>query len=396
VSLALDLSSTAHCPAQTGVQRVCRQLFAQLAATGHTPVPLIFDRYARRWRVPDRAELACLSPTAAERPARRRGEVWTFTQKLRGHLARFPEPDWATLRGVPVLAPEIFQPNTFAAYSTLRHHLASPIGAIFYDAVVLRHPELSPPASVARFPAYLRELATLDGVAAISDASRAELLDHWSRLGLPNTPPVVTIPLGLDPPPPLHPPTLEDPRGPLILSVGTIEGRKNHLALLEAAEILWAEGRHFRLTLAGMHRPETASPALHRAVELRAAGRPLETPGAVSESRLHELYAACRFTVYPSLYEGYGLPVAESLAHGRPCICGSGGALAEVSTGGGCLLVPELTPENLARALRVLLVNEVFYRRLGTETAERRFPTWADYARNAAAWLATLTPRQPS
>ena len=394
--LALDLSYTAHCPAQTGVQRVCRQLFAQLAATGHAPVPLIHDRYARRWRAPDAAELACLSPTAAEHPARRRGEVWSLAQNLRGRLGLFTEPDWAALRGLPILAPEIFRPDTFAAYSTLRQRLGGPIGAIFYDAVVLRHPDLSPTSSVARFPAYLRELATFDGVAAISDASRAELLDHWSRLGLQHTPPAVTIPLGLDPPPPLLPPTSEDPHGPLILSVGTIEGRKNHLALLEAAEILWKEGRRFRLTLAGLHRPETAASALLRAKDLHAVGRPLSAPGAVSESRLHELYAACHFTVYPSLYEGYGLPVAESLAYGRPCVCGSGGALAEVAHGGGCLVVPDPTPENLAQALRNLLVDENLYRRLGTEAAQRRFPTWADYARNAAAWLQSLTLHQPS
>jgi glycosyltransferase involved in cell wall biosynthesis len=396
VPLALDLSYTAHCPAQTGVQRVCRQLFAQLAATGRAPVPLIHDRFARRWRAPDHTELAFLSAATAERPARRRGEVWSLAQNFRGRLGLFAEPNWPALRGLPILAPEIFRPETFAAYSILRQRLGGPIGAIFYDAVVLRHPDLSPPASVTRFPAYLRELAIFDGVAAISEASRAELLDHWSRLGLQHTPSVVTIPLGLEPPPPTLPPTSEDPLGPLILSIGTIEGRKNHLALLEAAEILWSEGRRFRLTLAGLPRPETAAPALHRAADLRAAGRPLDTPGAVSETRLHELYAACRFTVYPSLYEGYGLPVAESLAHGRPCVCGSGGALAEVAAGGGCLVVPDPTPENLAQALRSLLVDDAFHRRLGTEATQRRFPTWADYARNAAAWLETLTPHPRS
>jgi len=396
VSLALDLSYTAHCPAQTGVQRVCRQLFAQLAATGHAPVPLIHDRFARRWRAPDRAELGCLSPATAEHPARRRGEIWSLAQNFRGRLGLFAVPNWPALRGLPILAPEIFRPETFAAYSTLRQRLGGPIGAIFYDAVVLRHPDLSPPASVARFPAYLRELATFDGVAAISEASRAELLDHWSRLGLQDTPAVVAIPLGLEPPPPISSPIAEDRHGPLILSVGTLEGRKNHLALLEAAEILWREGRQFRLTLAGLHRPETAAPALLRATELHALGRPLSAPGAVSESRLHELYAACRFTVYPSLYEGYGLPVAESLAYGRPCICSSGGALAEVAAGGGCLVVPNPTPEHLAQALRALLLDEDLYRRLGTEATQRRFPTWADYARNAAAWLETLTPHPRS
>jgi glycosyltransferase involved in cell wall biosynthesis len=396
VSIVLDLSHTAHCPAQTGVQRVCRQLWARLAATSHAPAALIFDRYARRWRMPDATESALLSLASTARPGRRRGETWTLPQKLRGCFGRGAEPDWAALRGTPLLAPEIFTTQTFAAYRALRAHLGGPAGAVFHDAVALRHPELTPPASVARFPAYLRELATFDGIAANSAASRAELLDHWSRLGLRDTPPVAAIPLGVDSHQPLPSPPATDPRGPLILSVGTIEGRKNHLALLEAAEILWREGRHFRLCLAGLPRPETAGPALRRAAELQAAGRPLETPGAVSESRLRELYAVCRFTVYPSLYEGFGLPVAESLSYGRPCVCGSGGALAEIAAGGGALLVPEPTATHLADAIRALLEDDALCLRLGTEAAQRRFHTWDDYARNVAAWLSILCPRPQS
>ncbi|MGA2052902.1 MAG: glycosyltransferase family 1 protein, partial [Opitutales bacterium] len=198
--ITLDLSHTAHCPAQTGIQRVCRELFAQLSATGHAPVPLIFDRYACRWRSPDATELSHLSPAAAKSPGRRRGEVWTVAQKLRGRLGRVKEPRWPSLRHTPLLAPEIFNHKTFAAYRDLRAHLHGPTAAIFYDAVVLRFPELSPPASVNRFPAYLRELATFDGIAAISHASRDELLDHWKRLGLRDHPPVESIPLGLDVP----------------------------------------------------------------------------------------------------------------------------------------------------------------------------------------------------
>jgi glycosyltransferase involved in cell wall biosynthesis len=269
------------------------------------------------------------------------------------------------------------------------------MAALFYDAVAVRFPTLTPAGNVARVENYLRELATFDGVAAISAASQADLLEQWARLGVRNQPPVTSIPLGVNPPTAAVPPPNADNNrlGAMILSVGSLEGRKNHLALLEAAEVLWREGRHFRLILAGLPRPETAAPALRLAAALQSAGRPLQLAGAVSDRRLEELYARCRFTVYPSLYEGYGLPVAESLLRGRPCVCGTGGALAEVASGGGCLIVPEPTSAHLATALRSLLDDDALHARLCSEATQRQFPTWADYARRLHSWLATLPRR---
>jgi glycosyltransferase involved in cell wall biosynthesis len=222
------------------------------------------------------------------------------------------------------------------------------------------------------------------------------LLEQWVRLGVRDGPPVEAIPLGVEPvaaPSPL--PLVDATQGWQVLCVGTLEGRKNHLALLEAAEALWREGRRFRLVLAGLPRPETAGPALRLAAQLRAAGRPLAMLGAVPDARLRELYAECHFTVYPSVYEGFGLPVAESLSHGRPCVCGRGGALAEVA-GEGCLAVAEPTPVALAAALRALMDEPNLLTRLGTEAARRRFPSWADYARRVADWVEALRPHRRS
>ncbi len=394
--VALDLSSTAHCRSATGVQRVTRQLHAALAETGPVPAAVIWDCYAKRWRTPDARELALLSPAAAENPGASRSEIWTLGQKLRGWLRLGHEPDWERFHGAALLAPEIFSAEVFPNYASLRAKLGGPAAALFYDAVALRFPALTPPGNVARVENYLRELASFDGVAAISEASRADLLEQWSRLQVTKTPPVVAIPLGVSPPAtPVPPPRADNDRlGAMILSVGSIEGRKNHLALLEAAETLWREGRHFRLILAGLPRPETAATALRLAAALQSAGRPLQMAGPVSDRRLEELYARCRFTVYPSLYEGYGLPVAESLLRSRPCVCGTGGALAEVAPGGGCLVVPEPSSAHLAAALRSLLDDDTLHMRLCAEAARRQFPSWADYARQLASWMATLPCRQ--
>jgi len=395
VSVVLDLSNTAHCRSATGVQRVARQVNAALAETGAEPVAVVWDPYAKRWRAPGTRELALLAPAAAETPGTSRSEVWTLGQKLRGLLRWGGEPDWDKLRGTTLLAPEIFSAEVFPNYPSLRAKLGGPAAALFYDAVAMRFPALTPPGNVARVEGYLRELASFDGVTTISEASRADLLEQWARLGVREMAPVEAIPLGVTPPTtPVPPPRADNDRvGAMILSVGSIEGRKNHLALLEAAETLWREGRHFRLILAGLPRPETAAAALRLAAALQSAGRPLQMAGPVGDRRLEELYARCRFTVYPSLYEGFGLPVAESLLRSRPCICGTGGALAEVAPGGGCLVVPEPSAAYLAAALRSLLDDDALHARLCTEAAHRQFPTWADYARRLTTWLATLPRR---
>jgi glycosyltransferase involved in cell wall biosynthesis len=90
-------------------------------------------------------------------------------------------------------------------------------------------------------------------------------------------------------------------------------------------------------------------------------------------------YDDCRFTVYPSLMEGYGLPIMESLLHGKPCICGGNGALGEVSRGGGCLIVDQTSAESLAGGIEQLLQDRQLYARLCDEARARRFRSWADY-----------------
>jgi glycosyltransferase involved in cell wall biosynthesis len=395
MAIVVDLTHTSHCPVLTGVQRVSQEVFRHLAALDASPKAIIYDRYAKCWRSPDAVEHGRLT-SANLPPARNQTrQNWTLGQQWRGRFGLVREANWPSLRGASLLAPEIFGERNFRAYATLRAHLGGAAGAIFHDAVALRLPQFSQPSTVARFPAYLRELATFDGIAANSKASRNELLDQWDRLRLRATPPVVAIPLGVEPPAASPSPSPADNGAPLVLSVGTLEGRKNQISLIEAAELLWREGRRFRLVLAGMLEPRTGAAAWHRARELRALGRPLETPGAVSEARLQQLYAECRFTVYPSRYEGFGLPVAESLLRHRPCLCGPGGALAEVARGGGCYLVPSPTVENLAQGLRALLGDQALYQQLAGEAAQRRFPTWQDYAREISAWLGDL-PRRPA
>jgi glycosyltransferase involved in cell wall biosynthesis len=180
---------------------------------------------------------------------------------------------------------------------------------------------------------------------------------------------------------------------PTVLCVAAVEARKNHLALLEACDGLWARGLRFELRVIGMPLPQTGRPALDRIAALQQAGRPLRYDGHVDEAALAEAYRQCAFTVYPSLLEGFGLPVIESLSHGRPCICSAQGALGEVARGGGCLALPSVDAVSLAAAIEHLLADRPARSALGAVALTRKFKTWSDYARELEAWMPTLSRR---
>jgi len=102
----------------------------------------------------------------------------------------------------------------------------------------------------------------------------------------------------------------------------------------------------------------------------------------ISDAELTEAYRACSFTVFPSRLEGFGLPIVESLWHGRPVVCGRNGAIGEVATGGGCLLIDQNNADELAQAMSTLLHDGKLYDQLYVEAHQRSFRTWNDYGRD--------------
>lgn len=383
--LLLDLTHTSHTRARTGIQQVARSLHEALPDNS----AVTWDPYARAWRSLARWEKVNLKATTA---ASHRGAHWPWSARLHGN--------WQRLRGtkpsLPVatglIVPELFSTTTTAAWPSLFAQVRGPKVALFHDAIALKLPELAPTKTVARFPGYLQELLAFDGIAAVSADSRDTLLDYWRWLGITPHPPVISLPLGLTT---FHSISERSPatKTPVILSVGSIEGRKNHLALLDAAETLWAQGREFELHLIGLAHPETGRSALARIRALQAAGRPLRYAGAVDDAALAHAYAACTFTVYPSLMEGFGLPVMESLAHGRPCICSARGALGESTLGGGCIALDTVDAPALAKAMGRLLADPAEIKHLALAARTRPLRSWTQYAAELTAWMQTLPPR---
>jgi glycosyltransferase involved in cell wall biosynthesis len=136
-----------------------------------------------------------------------------------------------------------------------------------------------------------------------------------------------------------------------ILCVGTLEPRKNLVGLLDAFALLAPQTDAELIVVGGQGWLYDA--ALARVAALDLTGR-VRFTGFVPDEDLPRWYNAATAFVYPSVYEGFGLPPLEALACGAPTVTGAGTAMAEV-VGDAALLVDPRDPAALAAALRRLL-----------------------------------------
>jgi glycosyltransferase involved in cell wall biosynthesis len=140
-----------------------------------------------------------------------------------------------------------------------------------------------------------------------------------------------------------------------ILSVGTIEPRKNLTSLLEAYRALRDGGSEFKLVIVG--KKGWLYEGFFRKLYELGLEQEVIFPGFVPDEDLPAVYSAAGLFVFPSLYEGFGLPVLEALACGVPVISSNTSSLPEV-TGEAALLVDPKSVEALTRAMRDVLDNK--------------------------------------
>jgi glycosyltransferase involved in cell wall biosynthesis len=163
---------------------------------------------------------------------------------------------------------------------------------------------------------------------------------------------------------------------------GAVEPRKNMEALVTAFAHLPADVRRDRqLVLVCRLEPLERNHYEVLGRNLGLAGGELLLTGQISDTALVHLYRSAELVVFPSLYEGYGLPVAEAMACGAPVVASGTSSLAE-------LVEPEATfdphdTDDLTRAIERGLVDQTFRQRLLRWSARPR-PTWTDVAERAA------------
>ncbi len=167
-------------------------------------------------------------------------------------------------------------------------------------------------------PLYAQALARAAAVFTVSDAAREDLV----RSAGVRRERIHVTPNGVDPA--FFEARVPDgPRDPYLLAVGTIEPRKNMGLLLDALRLLRREGRDLRLVVVGRLGWGNALPVGDLAPHVRVTGM-------VPDDELRALYAGASCFVMSSLYEGFGLPLAEAMAAGAPCVASDIPALREI------------------------------------------------------------------
>jgi glycosyltransferase involved in cell wall biosynthesis len=152
-------------------------------------------------------------------------------------------------------------------------------------------------------------------------------------------------------------------RAPYILTVGDLQPRKNHARLIRAFEKLIHAHPHLphQLVVVGKENWR-ASTVLSTAKRSSLSDR-IHFTGFVSDEGLLRLYGGCDLFVYPSMYEGFGLPILEAMACGRAVACSNTSAIPEVADSAAILFDPN-SEDEIALALRDLLLNPELRQRM--------------------------------
>jgi glycosyltransferase involved in cell wall biosynthesis len=205
-------------------------------------------------------------------------------------------------------------------------------------------------------------------VLAVSELTKRDLIELY---GIPEEKIVVT-PNGVDP---AFTPEGPSPNGePYALFVGALQPRKDARVAIEALALL-GEGAP-KLVVVGKDQGGR-SEAERAAAQNGLAGR-VEFRGHVSQEELAALYRGATCLVFPSRYEGFGLPVVEAMASGTPVVATRAGALPEVA-GDAAILVDDRNAVAFAGAIERAIADRERLVAAGLERA-RRF-TWAETAR---------------
>jgi len=209
-------------------------------------------------------------------------------------------------------------------------------------------------------------------VLTLSELTKRDLVELY---GIPEEKIVVTPP-GVDP---AFTPNGPSPDGePYALFVGALQPRKDPVAAIEALALI-GDGAP-RLVLVGPDKGGRAD--AERAAERTGLTERVEFRGHVPREELAALYRGAACLVFPSRYEGFGLPVLEAMASGTPVVTTRTGALPEAA-GDAAILVEERNPVALAGGIERALADRERLAAAGLERAARF--TWADTARQTLA-----------
>ena len=306
------------------------------------------------------------------------------------------ESSWLLLAEVPHVGgtPDAPGPMLPVALDYARYHRLR-CAVIFYDLIPLRAPGYAEMA--VDHAGYAAALAGADVVLPISRTASDDLLAWWRDQGhdldrLQPPRPILlaaemvgverTVSIDLEP----------RPSGPIrLLTVGTVEPRKNQLAVMHAVARLKQRRPELEISLdvvGGVHHAVAAE--VRKAVS--SASSSIRLHGFIADGAMRRLMAECDATIFLSTSEGFGLPVTESLWHGKPCLCSNIGSMAEIALGGGCLQVDPYDRAAIEEAIERIAADPALRGELAGQAVGRKLSSWDAYARAVLAEVNAVPP----
>ena len=328
-----------------------RRLLHRVPPTTRVPLIEALRKQADSWRAWVRL-IGTIAASARQVPARLARRPASAAGRHGSDFANLAAAgDWLLALGAPWS-----HPDYAGMIDAQRRQRGLRFALLVYDLIPTRHPEWCE-GSLARlfWNRFDDVLRLCDAVFAISRATAADVAGFARERGIALPGAVVPVPIGTGfgagaPPNAAVRTRRLPPPGSYALFVSTIEARKNHILLFRVWQRLVAELPRAQvpvLVFAG--RVGWLVDDLMRQIantgNLDGHLLVIENP---TDAELTALYQGCLFTLFPSFYEGWGLPVTESLAFGKPCLIADRTSLPEA----GGDLVRRFDPDNLHDAYR--------------------------------------------
>lgn len=315
--------------------------------------------------------------------------VLRVNKKIKSNFKKYSQiPNDGSLKINPSAKDLIFVPcgvwDDSHYINTLLSYKAAGVKLVFisYDMLPVVVPQFSGQWGQPMKDFTSKVTSVCDMVFSISEYTKKDLT-KWLKESNKDIPPIEVIRLG-------DVYNLSEPRMPkqeafvnskigatkseFILCVGTVESRKNHVLLYYVYKLAKSRGITLpKLVIAGRpgHRTENIIDIMKDDPDVN---KDIILMFNIDDHELSWLYQNCRFTVYPSFYEGWGLPIAESIANGVPCVCSNTSSMTEVASDFVAYFNPNSSDECLAAIMKYM--DNSIYQKAKIKTQKYKPVTW--------------------
>jgi len=379
--------------APTGIQRVQMEVIASFIEGGTGPRPRLcrFLKETDRWSEVS-GELFLGLCAASKSGSDALAKDWIATYDRLDAASRSGEiMPFAPGMILVNLGSSWWLPNYFLQIRHLKKTANIRYVPLIYDMIPAIAPQFCMPELVSGFNAWLvGVLDHADYFLAISEATKRDLIDLAKRAGHEIAPDQIgVVPLDADfrsgaksgsPPPRMV-------SGKYVLFVSTLELRKNQLGAIDAWRALineYGAENVPQLVLVGKN-GFLGNKVRERLQADEVLKKRVTLLSGVDDEQLAGLYRHCLFTLYPSNYEGWGLPVTESLCYGKVPLIADGSSLPEAG-GGFAVYFAAGSGSELLGKLRKLISDEPYRKRLEQKIAKDFRPrAWTDIGAQIAS-----------